>query len=1080
MARIRTPNEIILSLLDFLRTAQPNLDTKPGTVSRDLIIDAPATQLGRLYEELAGISNLQSLRLTNGADLDKISQNFGAVRQRGSKATGPILLTFSSLDIAIPLNKGDIITATNGATFVLQNSSTVSPVFESSFRATAARFRSDLDFVGITDGFAAEVLVEASSPGTQGNISKYAINKTTITNVNNVTNVFPFSGGRDTEDDATFRNRVFSIFSGANTGTALGYRNAVLADPSVLDAIVIEPGDTLMTRDGTQIFTAENGIVTILSEGTGGKIDVFILGTRLQEVLDSFIFRDLSNTGDTTNSDNDIILGQISDDVNKTVSQKRLDNIETGTLPSQPVNNIVQVTGTQSGSRFVEKQTDNLGRVTGNYEILKDTGAFAGSPWGFDKFSWIDDRIRDLEENKTKQLFNSQDPLGLTDLIEINTAQQNITVTNENSTISTSDRSSIQLAHFPVTNVTRAFNVTTGERYLISNQNPDGSGGTNATGRIIISGQTLPAISDILQVDYTWVFSFDPNWDFDSKATTTNPRAVQDSIDWGFSNAVRRERATLVASGSFLTVTVAHPISTVIDTKVFTEETGALNLSSGRVVFVAASTVTSVISIVRTSDGAELFNTSDDDGTFSGQTIFLPTDTLGAFAQAVTVVYNGIDVFNATIPGNFSGNQITITASADAVAGSIVEVNYISNISNLLPSTLFSELPALRNGNGFDTDSSTGIGTQPTTHILAPDASTIVQNLRQAPSAIGLNVTGSISSGVITVTGATLLSSVDVVFTASANSLKLDLSTVVRDLLGLSSAQSIPSTIRVAKLSKLEKVTTTTNLDVLSVVSTYDVRGYKLLDNNFVKEESVQDTSLTATEVELPATPDNTTNQPTIGDRLRATFYIATYSDSENVSFSRSGILHTQKIFAIIDSIAVSSGFISASSSSATLSAVNLNQPSTRTRYKVFYDYTAPKVNERITVRYNYDRLITDGTVSVESTRPISADVLVKSAVSILVDVTMNIVVTEAFVNNAETVRQNVQDTVTADLNTQSLGTIIDANDLVATAYTVDGVDRARIIFFNKAAEIGSVLSIVAKKNEFMQANTVTITPETR
>lgn len=92
----------------------------------------------------------------------------------------------------------------------------------------------------------------------------------------------------------------------------------------------------------------------------------------------------------------------------------------------------------------------------------------------------------------------------------------------------------------------------------------------------------------------------------------------------------------------------------------------------------------------------------------------------------------------------------------------------------------------------------------------------------------------------------------------------------------------------------------------------------------------------------------------------------------------------------------------------------------------------------------------------------------------------MNVVVTNAFINNTEIVKQNVQDAVTAALNAQSLGTIVDGSDLISTAYTVDGVDRARIIFFNKAGESGSVLSIIAGKNEFIAANTVTIEIETR
>lgn len=1079
MVRIRTTNEIILSLLDFFRVAQPALDTKPGTVARDVLVDGPSTQLSRLYDELNRISTLQSLRIAIGSDLDKLSQNFGATRQKGSKATGPALLTFNSIDSDIAVNKGDIVTSRNGATFVVLNSLVISPVFASSFKATASKFQSDLDFVGITDQFAVEVLVEASAPGVQGNISKYALRSTNISGVTNITNVSPFGGGKAAEDDASFRSRVLAIFSGANTGTALGYRNAVIGDPSVVDAVVIEPGDPLMTRDGTQVSIAANGTRTIISEGTGGKVDILVFGTRLQEVTDSFVYRDLSNTGDPTNPDNDFVVGQIAADANKTVTRKRLDNLATGVLPNQPVNNFVQVAGSGSGPNFVEKNVDNLGRITGNYELIRDTGAFGGSPWGFDRLHWISDRISDFSEDKTKISFNSQDPLSFSDLLEIGEAQQNIVVTNENSRVSPSDRSSIQLAHFPVTSVTRVLNVTTGERYVITSQNPNGTGTINTTGRIVITGKSLPAVSDTLQVDYTWVFSYDPYFDFDNRTTNSNPRAVRDSIDWGFSNAVRRERATLTASGSFLLATVTHPISTVISVNVFSTDSGSVTSSSGRLAVAVSTAVSNVVSIVRNSDGAELWNTVKSDGTFNGLTVFFPTDSAASFGNAVTVTYNAVDVFNTTTQGSFNENVITIVPSTTAVAGTLVECNYIANISTLLPASLLSTLPAIRAQNAFNTNTASNIGCQPTTHLFLLGGA-VSTNLRQAPSNLGLTIAGSISPGTITISGITIVAEMDIVFTASSAGLKQDLSSAIKSALKLNSKSIIPSNIKIARVVKVEKVTTTTSLDVLSVDHSYDIKGYHILDNTFVKEESVADSSLKATEIILPSTPDNISNAPVIGNRLRVSFYLSTTSDTENVSFSKSGTLYSNKRFAIVDTIAISSGFTSGSSASATLTVSNLNQPATRSRYKVFYDYLAPKTNERISIDFNFDKIISDATLSVENTRPINADVLVKAATPVLVDVTMNIVVSDEFKNTPNIVLQNVQDAVTAALNAKALGTTVDSSDLINVAYTVSGVDRARILFFNTANEGGSVLSITAQKNEFIVANTVTIVVESR
>lgn len=1086
MVRIRTTRELILGAIDFYRTAKPQLDTKPATVARDLLVDGPAAQLAQLYQELARIRSAQSLRLSLGNDLDKWAANFGATRRQGSTSNGNALYTFNEIEADIPVNKGDVVTANNGSTFLVENGLTVSVTETNLYRATASKYRAQLDFAGIEDEFAVEVAVRATSTGTASNISRYALTTTSTPGVSNVTNVAPFSGGQAAESDAAFRSRILAVFSGANTGTALGYRNAVIADPAVIDAIVIEPGDPLMTRDGTQVSVAEDGTRTILSEGTGGKVDIYVYGFRLVAILNSYIYRDQSNTGDPTDPSNDYVLGQIEEDENKTVTQKRKDDLETGILPDQPVNNIISVSGSSSGPNFLPITTDSLGRVSGNYELIPDTGAFAGSPWGFDRLRWIDDRIRDLAEDKTKGRFNGQDSLTYADVLKIGSANQNIAVTNENSRVNPADRTSVQLAHKPITNVTRVFNLTTGERYVVASQNPDGSGTFNETGRIVISGSTLPAVSDTLQVDYTWVFRYDPSFDYDNRLTATNPRQVVDSVDWGFSNAVRREESTVQATGSLLTVDVTHPISTVINVNTFVSENSVVSLVSGRTAVVVTQQVTGVTSVVRISDGTELYVTSDADGSYSGLTIFLPTDTLGEIGDAVDVVYNAADVYTVDgVSGSFSGSQITLSADAGVSAGTVVECNYIADIRTLLPSTLLPSLPAVRAANGFQTAAAPTVvvGTQPTTHVFSsPDV--IEQNLRQAPTRLQLTIAGSISAGVITVSGLTFSRIADAVVRVGLSGLTIDLSSAIKDHLGLSSADTIPSNVRVLRFISAEKVTTAVNDEVLTVENTFDTLGYQIRDNSFVKSESVINTSLSPTEIKLPATPDNEEYEPVVGEDLRVTFYIGTGTedtpDTENVSFSKSGSLWTDKIFALVYSVSISSGFTSGASQNATLTLAAQNQPAAGTRYNVLYDYLAPKSNERITINYNNNSLLTDLTLTIEDVRPVGADVLVKAATPILVNTEMSIVVSAGFENSSNVVQQNVASAVTEALTAASLGTIVDSSDLINVAYTVNGVDRVRIISFNRDGEAGSVLSIEAQKNEYIQANTITVNIETR
>ncbi len=1086
MVRVRTANDIVLGSIDFYRTARQQLDLKPGQVARDLLVDGPAVQLASLYEELQSVQSAQSLFLSLGSELDALASNFGAARKQGTASGGVAVLTFNNIESDIPIAKGGVVTARNGASFTVNNSITVAVINKNTYRATASKYASALAFMGITDQYAVEVSVQATSTGNSGNISAYSLNSTTISGVSNVINPAAFQGGSSAENDSSFKRRILGIFSGANTGTTTGYQNTVLADQDVIDALVVGPGDPLMTRDGTQVFTAEDGTQTIVSEGTGGKVDIYAYGFRLAEIIDGFVYLDHSNRDDPTDSSNDFVLGQILDDANKTVARKRLDNIKNQTLPNQPVTNIISVTGSSSGSNFTAKSVNSAGVISGNYELLRDTGVYAGSPWGFDRLHWVDDRIRDLAEDITKGKFNSQDSTNYSDVTLIGEVKQNIQVVNENSAVTPTDRSSIQLSHRPITSVTRVFNQTTGERYVVTNQNPDG-GSLNTTGKITISGSTLPAVSDILQVDYVWVFNYDPNWDFDNKVSSDNIRDVVDSIDWGYSNNVRREEVIISGTG-VKSLTVAHPVNAVVSINVFTDKLSAtVQLLSNRLAVVVDAIVANVVSITIASNNAEVYNTGANDGSFSGYAIYLPTDTTAQVGDVVNIRYNAIDKFTTGgISGSFSDTTITLPASTDVIAGTIVEANYIANISQLVPATAISTLPIYRNQNGFYFGTGTTFGTQPTTHIYYPNTSLIPNpapqiemNLRKAPSRLKLTIAGTISPGVLTVSGTTIQGIFDGVFTATSNGFTQDLSSLIRSALGLNSNQSIPSTVSIISLVSFEKVELSGN-EVVSTDHSYDVFGYSIYDNSFSKFEATSDSALTLTQIKLPDTIGNNDNLPRIGDKIRVVFYIGTTNEIENVSFSKSGTLYTQKTFAFVDIISVSSGFTSTASQSATLSVAPQNQPMQGSRYTAYYDYLAPKPNERITIRYNANQVITDNTFEIERTRPIGADVLVKAAVPILVNITLAIVVSRGFENSSAVVVQNVRDAVTNALNSNSLATTIDSSDFINVAYTISGVDRARILAFNKDGVVGQVLSITAQSNQYIQANSVIVQLETR
>jgi phage-related baseplate assembly protein len=1370
MVTIRSVNEIILSLIDFFKLAQPDLDTKPGTVGRDLFIDGPSSQLALLYDQLSNVSQQQSLRLVVGTDLDNLSKNFGIIRKKATPSSGSALLTFATLNATININSGSVIIANNGFAFSVSNGVSVVPSSANFYRSVASKFSAQLALAGITDQYAVPVTLVATTAGTAGNIGSYSLSRTTIPGVSNVTNVSPFSGGTDQENDAAFRNRVLSSFTGSSVGTTLGYLNTALSTTGVSDAYVAGPGNPLMTRDGT-VSKIINGHLTVVSEGSGGDVDVFILGSQLVQNTDTFIYQDKSNNNDPANVKNNFVLGQIAADAGKTVSQKRVSDIAAGTLPAQPVENIVQVTGSLSGGNFAPRTVDQFGRVSGNYQLIKDTGVYAGSPWGFDTFHWVSNQITGFTEALIKGQYNGQDALTFSGVQLVPRAQQSIGITNENSTV-TFNRSIIQLLHTPATNVTRVFNVTTGERYVITNQNFDNTGTFNTSGRIQISGNTLPSPSDGLQVDYSWIVSYDPYSDYDGFFDVQNPRPVNDSLDWGLGNSIKNERVLFnrITGNNFFQGNASHPVDTVITAKTFLEVDGYVQIvTSGTfinrlsvVVRNLANPTTSVDSIVLKNTNQEIFNTAQANSNVTNSTavvgihilnvttIILPTDAMVQLGQHVSVILNSTDVFLAgSGQGSSSGSQITIpSAQLVTLANSLVlRVTYLASVSGLFSSSITS-MPASRAGNGYllsdnngftnfsvvdmarrenqiiqlnlsnqffvelnlpssdynliasqiisvirlsdgkelwtssnpgtvtvggdgnfqlifsgfntplaadrvlviyyatdlrrfqpfsysnipiktrtdiltvdplsgkftvalnkfisqnsgvvfsiiepNTDivlfsvtdgyvvsqgataaissptvsfasipglankklkitGSTLLGSSntnnnglydivsfnplnnvlviteildnitadhisiirvvdgqevwnysgtidiPNNRVLFPITPPVVPNdkifvmffnfkvLRKGPTRLISTIADQVTNtGVVTVTGTTLALAQDVVFTATSTGLKLNLAAAMRTALNLPSTASVPTNMYIAKIVKVEKVTTVslTNPIVLQTLATYDTINTELSNNLLYPDIMLQNTSLSSLDFVLPSTTNNTStvnglnNLPTLGDQIRITFYYATTNDQENLGYTRIGTLYTNKKFAFMNRIFVASGF--KASQSTKFTATSFTQPALGSRYTPTYNYIAPKQNERIVINYNYNQLVGAATFNVESSRPVTANVLVKEANLVELDLTMNVVINPSMTSSTTTILQNLRNALSSALSTNKLGQSVNQITLINIAQGISGINLARIIYFNVTGVHGSILTFQALNNQFFAPNNIVLNTETR
>ncbi len=1323
MTVIKDLNTIVLNHIDYYRTNQPDADIKPGEVFRDVFIDCPSVQLSLVYQQMSTLQGRSSVKNYFGKDLEDFLMPYGYRRAKATPASGLVVLTFSDLSAPIALRNGATVSAKNGINYGLTATKYIDPASANYYKSIAQKYANDLSYLGITDPYAIEVLCKATTDGTIGSVSKYGINTVAITGVNNVFNPNTMTGV-DAQSDSNLQNQYISN-QGSIAGTSMGLYNVVTALSGSLDAYVVEAGDPLMTRDGTIVETSTDGTKTIISEGTGGKTDVIVLGENLQQGLDTFIYKDKSNKNDATNPKNNYVLGQIAADVNKAIIAKRKRNLQNSSLPSQPVSNIVQVSGSSSGANFIQKSVDQYGRVSGNYDLVKDTSNYAGTPWGFDTFVWISNQCS-ISEDKNKGIYNGQDGLNFTGSIEISDVTQNLLIANENSTV-LSDNSLIKLLHTPISNVSRVFNATTGELYSIValNMNTDK---LNTSGIIQIKGSTLPAPTDTLQVDYNWVVSYDPMMEFDGKVGTKNVRDVNDSVDWGYSNAVS-EVINFTANSNMLTGYASHVVDSIVSINQYTSLYGRVSLGtglySGRLTtsIQLAGTIGAINSITIENTSIEVFNTDNNDAfvSFDANTnilfIVLPTDVgianntiLVQVGEMVVVRTNKVDL---TSFATSNKNAIYVPGSSNAS----LEVKYLCDSKQSLNTNVRS-LNSYRNGNGFvysyalpknvtpsspsniyrttisreyqsvkidgsfnayinfnpDTTNyaiknvlsvtrvsdgkSLGVGStsviagqhtlyltqnipvlndvvlvcyeltnmttcQPYTarfNALINRIETIPQNthITSIPmfmafaeasvsatlyndnlgtslaitgaivpgSGIGvftssssianllsytrlviasplnageyrilstsssptINYTKSLShissehvSVIDVATGAELWSSSNTIsgnslnialsnnttsnryiqvligqyhhLRASANKyiatlsdqvnqqgsvkilgmtllkcsyvsnaissttsgLKLNLSSLIAQ--GLVDNGYSPATqCGIAKIASLSSVNAV-DQEIVNTLFDYDVINSKLRFNCF-NDNVQEDTSLQSFETILPSSNRNKQNIPYNGQTFHVSFYIYIPNDVEIVNFTKNGTLYTNKRFITTDSVQSISGFTKTNSANIVVSP--LTQPTSNARYTAKYSYVAPKQNERISITYNYNNLITSATLAVDNLHHPNDDILVKAASAISVDITAYVIVLDTYADSANTILQNVYNTIVNSATLTSLGAILDQSDVSTAVGNVAGVDSIRITHFNISGNAGSVSSIKCQKNQYISAGVVQVLPENR
>ena len=278
MIDIKSLNEIILSIINNIRTTSPDIDIKEGTFLRDAIINPVAEEISRLYGTIKEVDMSQSILTATGAALDKLAANYFIYRKSGSYSYGTVRFYLANTQIAnykYDFSFPDIYipAGTQLATYGDTNNPSLQFVTNESVIIPGSSIKS---LPRDSSGYQyKDIACRSAVVGENNNIGPNQI--VTLLNISMngiqmVTNLESFQNGSNEESDASLALRVGLAISGNNIGTKNGYLSYVLKQPQVIDAVVVGAGDPDMLRD--KILVVDDGIITECKPG--GCVDIYV------------------------------------------------------------------------------------------------------------------------------------------------------------------------------------------------------------------------------------------------------------------------------------------------------------------------------------------------------------------------------------------------------------------------------------------------------------------------------------------------------------------------------------------------------------------------------------------------------------------------------------------------------------------------------------------------------------------------------------------------------------------------------------------------------------------------------------
>jgi len=353
----RSIADVINSLIINLKSQIPLIDTKPGTVVRDLL-NVIAQEVVLSEVRIDDIRRRQSILTATGSEIDDLVYNWGLVRLGATYASGIVQFAISdtrSMPNPIPPPEQETVTIPAGTVVGITGLSAITYATTEDLEIDPGSFPQywTSDIIDGIPGWVFSVPVICQVIGTVGNVGNNVINSilTPISaNIDFVMNQSPILGGLGVETDEQLLTRARFVFSGNAAGTSDSFALAVLGTGKTRDVLVQGAGDPLMKRDA----------------GNGGMVDIYVREREIKLIELDFVVP--------------IGIGEREYDI--------FESEETG-IRYKPVIDILTVQDISGAGQVYERGID--------WDFRADTVSdFRGSIRSEDKFIWKRDNDQEL------------------------------------------------------------------------------------------------------------------------------------------------------------------------------------------------------------------------------------------------------------------------------------------------------------------------------------------------------------------------------------------------------------------------------------------------------------------------------------------------------------------------------------------------------------------------------------------------------------------------------------------------------------------------------------------------------------